>query len=83
MRTKVIKHGFFFKNKKLRTTCICGCEYETPARKVEKVDVRPSYAHFPNDLRFDTICPECGEKNRQWRNEMLKKANQEGAHEEG
>lgn len=75
-RTKIEKHGYFFRNGRLRTECKCGCVYLTPKRKV-KIDIYHSIAHYyittehkNGDTYFETECPECLHTNKQWVKDM-------------
>ena len=58
-RVKVIEHGYFFKNNKLRTKCTCGCVYLTPRKKVRQ-HTKTNFQDY-----FYTDCPECIHCNEQ------------------
>ena len=73
---KIEKHGYFFRKGRLRTECKCGCLYLTPKKKV-KIDEYHSIAqyyvasaHNNGDVYFETECPECKHRNKQWLNEI-------------
>ena len=67
MMIKIEKHGYFFRNGRLRTECKCGCVYTTPKRKVKM------YRDFYTDkIYFDTKCTECKHENEQYLKDLMK-----------
>lgn len=66
-RTKIEKHGYFFRNGRLRTECKCGCVYLTPKRKVK---IYRSY--LTCKVYFETKCPECKNENDQYLEDLEK-----------
>ena len=53
-RAKIEKHGYFFRNGRLRTECKCGCVYLT---RKKNVHIRTDY--YTHKETFQTQCPEC------------------------
>lgn len=86
-RIKVIEHGYFFKNNKLKTKCACGCVYLTHKKKVQVKDGTNQIGELRYEISeyFATFCPECGRYNRQnieqLRKEKECKVTLEGKHE--
>lgn len=66
-RTKIEKHGYFFRNGRLRTECKCGCVYLTPKRKV-----RICTSYHTHKVYFKTECPECKRENEQYFEDLEK-----------
>ena len=66
-RAKIEKHGYFFRNGRLRTECKCGCVYLTKAKNVKQYADYPDYKPY-----FETECPECMHENKQYLEALMK-----------
>ena len=66
-RAKIEKHGYFFRNGRLRTECKCGCVYLTKAKNVKLY--KEFYTQKPC---FETECPECSHENTQYLEALMK-----------
>ena len=73
---KIEKHGHFFRKKRVRTTCSCGCVYLIPKKDVKK-DREYNYSTGEYDVRFHTICPECMAINLVWGRGLVEKEEQD------
>lgn len=68
--TRVMRHGFLYKNARMCTVCACGCYYSTPMRKVQVADAS-------KDVYYQTRCPECKALNSQEYSELKQKFDKE------
>lgn len=68
-KVKVIEHGYFFKNGYLKTQCKCGCVYLTSAKNVL---MREDSFDLASGTYFQTYCPECEQRNKQYLQDLRK-----------
>lgn len=73
-RKKILKHGVFFREGRIKTDCRCGCAYQS----------KPNDVEIFNEVRFDgreitvfrTRCPECMNVNKQYKCDLEKKTDE-------